>query len=55
MSKIEIESEGVFCPKCGGSMKQFGPKSRKQYRCQEDPEHYATDNKIKTYRKIVLQ
>jgi hypothetical protein len=55
MSKIELESEGVFCPQCGSAMKQFGPKSRKQYRCLEDPEHYATDNKIKTFRRIVLK
>jgi DNA-directed RNA polymerase subunit M/transcription elongation factor TFIIS len=55
MSKIELESEGVFCPQCGSMMKQFGPKSRKQYRCLEDPEHYATDNKIKTMRKVVLE
>jgi hypothetical protein len=25
MSKIELESEGVFCPQCGSAMKQFGP------------------------------
>jgi DNA-directed RNA polymerase subunit M/transcription elongation factor TFIIS len=55
MSKIELESEGVFCPQCGSLMKPFGPKSRKQYRCLEDPEHYATDNKIKNYRKIILK
>jgi tRNA(Ile2) C34 agmatinyltransferase TiaS len=52
---IEIESEGVFCPQCGSTMKPFGPKSRKQYRCLEDPEHYATNNKIKTSRTIVLE
>ena len=55
MSKIELESEGVFCPKCGWSMKPFGPKKRKQYRCLEDPEHYATDNKVKTIRRVVLE
>jgi tRNA(Ile2) C34 agmatinyltransferase TiaS len=55
MSKIELESEGVFCPQCGSRMKQFGPKSRKQYRCLEDPEHYATDEKVKTVRKVVLE
>jgi tRNA(Ile2) C34 agmatinyltransferase TiaS len=54
MSKIELESEGIFCQQCGSKMKQFGPKKRKQYRCLEDPEHYATDNKIKTHHKIVL-
>lgn len=43
MSKIELESEGVFCPQCGSAMKQFGPKKQKQYRCLEDPEHYATE------------
>lgn len=55
MSKIELESEGVFCPKCGWSMKPFGPKKRKQYRCLEDPEHYAADNKVKTIRRVVLE
>ena len=55
MSKIELESEGIFCPQCGSKMKQFGPKSRKQYRCLEDPEHYATDEKIKTIRKVILE
>jgi tRNA(Ile2) C34 agmatinyltransferase TiaS len=55
MSRIELESEGVYCPQCGSKMKQFGPKKRKQYRCLEDPEHYATDNKIKTFRKVVLE
>ncbi len=54
MDKIELESEGIFCPQCGGSMKPFGPKSRKQYRCLEEPEHYATDLKVKTFRKVVL-
>jgi hypothetical protein len=55
MSRIELESEGIFCPKCGGLMKQFGLKSRKQYRCLEDPEHYATDEKIKTFRKVIME
>ena len=50
MPKIELESEGVFCPQCGGSMKGFGPKKRKQYRCLDIPEYYATDKKIKTIR-----
>jgi tRNA(Ile2) C34 agmatinyltransferase TiaS len=55
MDKIELESEGIFCPQCGSRMKQFGLKKRKQYRCLEDPEHYATDNKIKTQRRVVLE
>lgn len=55
MNKIELISKGIFCIKCGSRMKQFGPKSRKQYRCLEDPEHYSTDNKIKTIRKVVLE
>jgi len=54
MTKIKIESEGVFRPQCGFAMKQFGPKKNKQYRCLEDPEHYATDNKIKTIRRVIL-
>jgi DNA-directed RNA polymerase subunit RPC12/RpoP len=55
MAKIELKSKGVFCPHCGSKMKQFGPKSRKQYKCIEDPEHYATDNTIKTIRKVILE
>ena len=55
MSKIELESEGVFCTQCGESMKPFGPKKRKQYRCKENEEHYATDNKIKTIRRVILE
>ena len=52
---IELESKGVFCPQYGSKMKQFGRNSRKQYRCREDFEHYATDDKIKTFRKVVLK
>jgi hypothetical protein len=48
MSRIELESEGAFCPQCGSKMKQFGPKKRNQYRCLEDPEH-STYNKIKQF------
>jgi tRNA(Ile2) C34 agmatinyltransferase TiaS len=55
MDKIELESKGIFCPKCGSRMNPFGRKSMNQYRCIEDPEHYATDEKIKTHRKVVLE
>ena len=55
MSKIELESEGVFCTQCEYSMKIFGPKKRKQYRCIEHPEHYETDETAKTHRKVVLE
>lgn len=54
MSKIELESEGIFCTQCGSRMKQFGPKKRKQYRCLEHPEHYETNETAKTLRKITL-
>ena len=33
---------------------KFGKKSMNQYRCLEDPSHYATDEKIKTVRKVIL-
>lgn len=55
LDKIELESDGIFCVQCGSRMKQFGPKSRKQFRCLENPEHYATDLKVKTYRKVILK
>ncbi len=55
MSKIELESEGVFCPQCGSLMKPFGPKSRKEYRCKGNDEHYATDITTKIRRKVLLE
>ncbi len=55
MSKIELESEGIFCTQCGSRMKQFGPKKRKQYKCMEYPEHYETDITAKTHRKVILE
>jgi DNA-directed RNA polymerase subunit M/transcription elongation factor TFIIS len=55
MDKIELISEGIFCIKCGSRMKPFGKKNLKQFRCLENDEHYSTDNKIKTIRKVILE
>jgi DNA-directed RNA polymerase subunit RPC12/RpoP len=55
LDKIELISEGIFCPKCGSKMLPFGRKNMNQFRCIEDPEHYSTDNKIKTIRKVILE
>ncbi len=55
MSSIKLESEGIFCPQCGSVMNNLDLNLKKQYRCLEDPEHYATDNKIKTYSKVILK
>lgn len=31
IEKIELISEGIFCPKCGSKMKSFGRKSLNQF------------------------
>ena len=55
MEDIEFIQAGIFCPKCGSRMKPFGRKNQKQFRCIEEPEHYATDNTIKTLRQVILR
>jgi hypothetical protein len=55
MSKIELETHEEFCPKCGFTIKDFGPKKSKQYRCLEDPKHHATYENVKTVRGVVFE
>lgn len=51
---LNLNLKEFSVPQCGSMMKQFGHK-KKQYRCGDYPEYYGIDNKIKTFRKVVLK